>query len=82
MEKILSEIRRILDVGYVNEEDDKELTNLLNTEVQKAVEEAVRGFVEWLFTEDGEAYLLNLDIARYDDMKAFIETYLKELKDE
>lgn len=70
MEKILSEIRRILDVGYVNEEDDKELTNLLNTEVQKAVEEAVSGYHNWLknlgFTV----------VERYD----WVETYLQSLK--
>lgn len=59
--------------GEVDYEDIKHHLKELNTEVQKQVEDGVRGFVEWLGLDEGGKGMY---------LKADAEQYLKERENE
>lgn len=70
-----------IDGGY----DLSELFKQINTEIQKAVEEAVRGFVDYAFKEAGVSYAEDGLEKVWEQMQVLFqgisETYLQSLKD-
>ena len=58
----------------------EELANLINTEVQKAVEEGVRGFVKFI-KEQGKDLDTSFEVYLQESLGMNVETYLQTLKE-